>query len=279
MRAAVPGRHLTLGDAVRIRIGEVVHEAQVLSQSAAQSAHTGRELVLLEVELQGRGGELFDTLVEAFQGECLVSEVEAGAEYVANLGSRSTMSDSRWTIAATLRQPENLVASRVDIADFSVTPTRYSEDADRGGIVAILRCKPDAELRSKIETLLCGDDDYFPVVRQSIDGAARTMRFGRCLWSSDGGGDAKYELVLVEKAVDDIEEKPHVGFGEPFEGNAALAIVELQLRLDALREMLVANGVVPPFVWADLVPRETVDDYKHRRQFARVKDLDDAKWN
>ena len=110
-----------------------------------------------------------------------------------------------WHHTVEVEDAENVNPTEIVLDGLTLRPYKFVERAEDEGVTIQVRVKVDRAGREELEKRLKADDrapgGYFDVVRRGVQETPRLMRFGGCTWSEDGS-ETKYDLTLVEQAVD-----------------------------------------------------------------------------
>lgn len=261
---------------VRVTVEESSFGAVLGDLEPFRSAHTEKVLHRGVVEFRTHG-EDEDAIVKrlAIAAKRKGVDVEAGSlagrwtlgTYTSSYADRSPRSTHhRWQV----QESEKLQIAELQVGGLVLHPYRYSERFDNNALVIRARVRfAEAEVEA-LRALIVGGELYIRVVRHGISEEPRIMRFGRTLWSEQGGV-VNHDLVLVDKSYDD-QNRP--ALFEPENSNVHRAVASLLGRVEDLGDLLVSKGVL-----TDLERRswqEGADARAGRRELNlwRVTDLD-----
>ncbi|MFF9431916.1 hypothetical protein [Streptomyces sp. NPDC014746] len=248
----------------------------------ATSAHTGRQLRRVEIELRVPG-DLQDDLQDELKaaaapaGQPLRGE---GTSWLVGNHSFSYTDNARprvYTHRVELHEAEDLKASAVEIEGLTLIPTQYNEDIQDERLLVSIVTEVSGEEGERLEELLVTlGDSYVDVVRRGVSETPLRMRFGRCLWQKGEGDTRRHNLALV---ADEGQPEPPLGLAaiaQPQLGRTIEKTVATAKALDLLIEQLHSQGILTEEVAAsikaaalphDLTPRE-------RREFSRTSKIE-----
>ncbi|MFI6039236.1 hypothetical protein ACIBBD_34950 [Streptomyces sp. NPDC051315] len=249
----------------------------------ATSAHTGRQLRRVELELRVPG-DLQDDLESELKsaaapaGQPLAGE---GTTWLVTSHSYSYTDNAQplvYTHRLELQEVEALQASTVEVAGLTLVPIQYKEDIDEEALLVFLVTDVSGEEGERLEELIVTQEDqYFDVVRRGVSETPVRMRFGRCLWQQGEGATRRHNLTLV--ADEGRPDRPLgiAAINQPQLGRTIERTVANAAALDLLVEQLHSQGVLTEEVATtikaaalphDLTPRES-------REFCRTSKIDD----
>ncbi|WP_143662390.1 hypothetical protein [Streptomyces sp. Amel2xC10] len=249
----------------------------------ATSAHTGRQLRRVELELRVPG-DLQDDLESELKsaaapaGQPLAGE---GTTWLVTRHSYSYTDNAQplvYTHRLELQEVEALQASTVEVAGLTLVPIQYKEDIDEEALLVFLVTDVSGEEGERLEELIVTQEDqYFDVVRRGVSEPPVRMRFGRCLWQQGEGATRRHNLTLV--ADEGRPDRPLgiAAINQPQLGRTIERTVANAAALDLLVEQLHSQGVLTEEVATtikaaalphDLTPRES-------REFCRTSKIDD----
>jgi hypothetical protein len=169
---------------VRLKVGDHTVTAELLSQSANVSRHTGKELFQLEVQFKAHAAQR-ESIQDALSGKGILLSADGDAskdvtvllyEKQYSYTEGKPMQNHIWT----LTQEEELKLDSLQVADIDLQPYWSVERFDGDALIITARVEVDAATEQALRNL----PQYFPVIRKGISDELRTMRFGQILWSS-----------------------------------------------------------------------------------------------
>ncbi|MFG2569243.1 hypothetical protein ACGFR6_27920 [Streptomyces sp. NPDC048567] len=252
------------------------------SLPSVTSAHTGRELRRVELELRVQGD-----LQDGLESELKTAAAPAGqplqgkdASWLVGDHSFSYTDNARprmYTHRVELQEVEELKASAVEVAGLVLVPIQYKEDFDEETLLVSLVADVSGEEGERLEELLVTlGDSYVDVVRRGVSETPLRMRFGRCLWQQGEGDTRRHNLTLV---ADEGQPDSPLGFAainQPQLGRTLERTVATAGALDLLVEQLHSQGILTEEVAAsikaaalphELTPRES-------REFCRTSKIE-----
>lgn len=249
---------------------------------SATSAHTGRELRRVELELRVQG-DLQDDLESELEaaaapaGQPLQGE---GASWLVGNHSFSYTDDARprvYTHRVELQEVEELKASAVEVEGLALVPVQYKEDFNEGTLLVSLVTDVSGEEGERLEELLVTlGDSYVDVLRRGVSETPLRMRFGRCLWQQGEGDTRRHNLALVADEGQPDSPLGLAAINQPQLGRTLERTVATAGALDLLVEQLHSQGILTEEVAAsikaaalphELTPRES-------REFCRTDKIE-----
>ncbi|WP_371095138.1 hypothetical protein [Streptomyces sanglieri] len=216
----------------------------------ATSAHTGRQLRRVELELQVPG-DLQDDLesdlkaAAAPAGQPLAGE---DATWLVSSHSYSYTDNAQplvYTHRLELQEVENLQASTVEVAGLTLVPIQYNEDIDEEALLVFLVTDVSGEEGERLEKLIVTQEDqYVDVVRRGVSETPVRMRFGRCLWQQGEGDTRRHNLTLVADEGQSDRPLGIAALNQPQLGRTMEKTVANAKALDLLVEQLRSQGIL-----------------------------------
>ncbi|MFD9545057.1 hypothetical protein [Streptomyces sp. NPDC060022] len=253
---------------------------------SATSAHTGRQLQRVELELRVPG-DLQDDLERELKaaaapaGQPLTGQ---GTSWLVGNHSYSYTDNAQprvYTHRVELREVEELKTSAVEVAGLTLVPIQYKEDLEEERLLVSLITEVSGEEGERLEELLTTlGDSYVDVVRRGVSETPLRMRFGRCLWQQGEGDIRRHNLALV---ADEGQPDPPLGFAginQPQLGRTLERTVANARALDLLVEQLRSQGIlteeVATSIKATALPHELTP--RESREFCRTNTIENF-WN
>jgi len=265
---------------VKFRLGSQELEADCDDLSSTKSKHTDVDLRQCEIEFEVLGEQESTAILDRLADkQSLVSLDEEGKPEITWLIGNSSYSyqespgpDVIYTHRWTLTEKEELVIQSLTVDDLELKPYFYSEEFESELLFVRARVRVnDSELK-KLRQLV-RQRNYFSVIRNGINTKPCLMRMGQSVWSQDGDA-VKYQLLLVDKAYDDISRSP--GLFQPDMPRMKMMLAETAEQFLELTSMLVAKGVLTQDDQNKL--KDLSENVELRmEEFSRVAELDD--WN
>ena len=235
---------------IQLEIGTAHIPVAIVAAHVVESLHTRREMRVVTAEARIRGKDTAELLLQGIAGGAVRGVAEGTSEPIL-WNARSPMhsiSDGRYLINLELTEYESMNATRLQVAEFDLTPIRYKETTEENGIAieaVVLIPKADNE---RFRSLLVTRDEntYHPVRRVGVSDETIQSRFGfNTPWSEHDDG-FKYTIHLIDARSDASQaarNEPPFGLDLEAVGAArALAYrIELMERLTAL---LVKHGAL-----------------------------------
>lgn len=262
--------------------GEVM-EADVVGARSFRSSHTGAQLRLMTIVMDGvadekgpavahvlrverRKNRFVDSLDD--EGQVTGSWRIVKTDHVTSVHPDTKLMAHRFTVELEQRETFNIRALRVGPLTF--TPYAYQEELVRGTVVIKARVRMSEEGYAAFKQMQ-REHDAFVVVREGVSDEPLRMRFAESLWSRGPDG-IRHEINLLETRFDDRRQAT-----EPFEPqlhNIGDAVVEQGEILDELLNLLVEGDVVPAERVDALRRRALENAWERRLRFNRVDDID-----
>jgi hypothetical protein len=267
---------------VKLWFGDDELDLLLEDASSTPSVSTGRELMSGTVTFGVLAGAA-SARVEGFLKAAAIGATPLVGDYD-GIGRKFNV--STWSSSA--QAGASHVQYRVELGEVEELPTptllimngietqpyKYEERAEGTGVSIEARVKVSPEIATQLWDLSVGEKpNYFPVVRRGISDAPRQMRFGTCLWSEHDDG-VKYELVLVEQALDEAKDSNAFRMLIGPLSNVMNMASETDALLDALLKSLSAAGTVSG-AQVDAVRAAARERNSDRlRELFRLRDID-----
>ncbi|MGW4995202.1 hypothetical protein ACWEQ3_47830 [Streptomyces mirabilis] len=246
------------------------------------SAHTGRQLRRLELELRVPG-DLQDDLESELKaaaapgGQPLTGE---GSIWLVSSHSYAYTDNAQplvYTHRLELQEVEKLQASTVEVAGLPLVPIQYNEDIDEESLLVFLVTDASGEANERLEELIVTQRGrYVDVVRRGVSETPVRMRFGRCLWQQGEGDTRRHNLTLVADEGQPDRPLGIAAINQPQVDRSTEKTVATAKALDLLVEQLRAQGVlneeVATNIKAAALPRELTS--RESREFCRTSNIE-----
>ncbi len=234
---------------VRLEIDGIELDGRFQETGRAISAHTDRQLIVGNFQFDVRDQDQQQRIAASLSQRREIDAASDGQPVRFRVRSNSYSSVGEgppWHHSVDVEEAENVSPNEIVLDGLTLRPYKYEERAEDGGISIQTRVVVNQAGRQELEKRLRTDDRgpgrYFDVVRTGIQDSPRLMRFGQCAWS-EHGDETKYDLVLVEKSVDESRPEPIVEFYREIP-NMRREIARATNLIDGLLDMLVESGTL-----------------------------------
>lgn len=248
---------------------------------------TGQPLRRIDATMYGVPDDLHDPLRDQLNASRRGHPIEDsdGGRWIAEDFTSRNRNGGPWTFDVTFRQDEDVQVERLEFAGISLTPEKAKiRDHDDDGFVLeamvtvtaaeheVISNAMDATEKASLGT----DGAYLPVRMVGVRDEPIRMRFGRCPWQLTEDGGARYVLVLVTEAGDNVMRRGGVSFGQP----RLEALTRNSLVYSAKTDALIAELERAGILSGDAVQRiaraaAAEPTILQRMEYNRTKYLDD----